>query len=146
MTPQYFLPLATYPDPSSGLIISNAVAFAEFCGASLNVCAQSAQIPHISHAWSSLLLDTPEMIERAESLSRDRAATLIAAAENLGANAKIKLSTRTLKIALPLLHETAATQARFFDLDGPLLLARDRDHGLRYDESLVYPPDAALWG
>ncbi|WP_024510473.1 N-acetyl-D-Glu racemase DgcA [Bradyrhizobium sp. ARR65] len=37
-------------------------------------------------------------------------------------------------------------QARFVDLDGPLLLARDRDHGLRYDGSLVYPPDAALWG
>jgi L-Ala-D/L-Glu epimerase len=36
--------------------------------------------------------------------------------------------------------------ARFVDLDGPLLLARDRDHGLRYDGSLVYPPDAALWG
>jgi L-Ala-D/L-Glu epimerase len=26
------------------------------------------------------------------------------------------------------------------------LLARDRDGGLRYDGSLVYPPDAALWG
>ncbi|MCP3465074.1 MULTISPECIES: N-acetyl-D-Glu racemase DgcA [unclassified Bradyrhizobium] len=37
-------------------------------------------------------------------------------------------------------------QARFVDLDGPLLLARDRDHGLRYDESLVYPPEASLWG
>ena len=37
-------------------------------------------------------------------------------------------------------------QARFVDLDGPLLLARDRDHGLRYDGSLVYPPDASLWG
>jgi L-Ala-D/L-Glu epimerase len=36
--------------------------------------------------------------------------------------------------------------ARFVDLDGPLLLARDRDHGLRYDGSLVYPPEAALWG
>jgi L-alanine-DL-glutamate epimerase-like enolase superfamily enzyme len=39
-----------------------------------------------------------------------------------------------------------APQARFVDLDGPLLLARDRDGGLRYDGSLVYPPDAALWG
>ena len=37
-------------------------------------------------------------------------------------------------------------QARFVDLDGPLLLKRDRDGGLRYDGSLVYPPDAALWG
>jgi L-Ala-D/L-Glu epimerase len=26
------------------------------------------------------------------------------------------------------------------------LLARDRDGGLRYDGSLVYPPDATLWG
>jgi len=37
-------------------------------------------------------------------------------------------------------------QARFVDLDGPLLLATDRDDGLRYDGSTVYPPDAALWG
>jgi len=36
--------------------------------------------------------------------------------------------------------------ARLVDLDGPLLLARDRDGGLRYDGSLVYPPEAALWG
>lgn len=39
-----------------------------------------------------------------------------------------------------------ASQARFVDLDGPMLLARDRDDGLRYDGSLVYPPQAALWG
>ena len=39
-----------------------------------------------------------------------------------------------------------AGQARFVDLDGPLLLARDRDGGLRYDGSLVYPPEEALWG
>jgi L-Ala-D/L-Glu epimerase len=37
-------------------------------------------------------------------------------------------------------------QARFVDLDGPLLLARDRDDGLRYDGSTVYPPEAVLWG
>jgi hypothetical protein len=37
-------------------------------------------------------------------------------------------------------------QARFIDLDGPLLLARDRDNGLRYDGSLVYPPEPGLWG
>ncbi|MDU6376643.1 MAG: N-acetyl-D-Glu racemase DgcA, partial [Bradyrhizobium sp.] len=36
--------------------------------------------------------------------------------------------------------------ARFVDLDGPLLLAEDCEHGLYYQDSLVYPPDAALWG
>jgi L-Ala-D/L-Glu epimerase len=39
-----------------------------------------------------------------------------------------------------------AQQARFVDLDGPLLLSRDRDGGLHYDDSLVYPPEATLWG
>ena len=37
-------------------------------------------------------------------------------------------------------------EARFVDLDGPLLLARDRKSGLRYDGSIVHPPDATLWG
>ncbi|MFO0995820.1 MAG: N-acetyl-D-Glu racemase DgcA [Alphaproteobacteria bacterium] len=39
-----------------------------------------------------------------------------------------------------------AQGARVVDLDGPLLLARDRDHGLRYEGSTVFPPDPALWG
>ena len=39
-----------------------------------------------------------------------------------------------------------AQNATFVDLDGPLLLAKDRDYGLFYDESLVYPPKKELWG
>ncbi len=39
-----------------------------------------------------------------------------------------------------------AQKARYVDLDGPLLLAKDRPEGLRYEGSLVYPPAAALWG
>jgi L-alanine-DL-glutamate epimerase-like enolase superfamily enzyme len=39
-----------------------------------------------------------------------------------------------------------AKRARYVDLDGPLLLAKDRADGLRYDGSLVYPSESALWG
>ena len=39
-----------------------------------------------------------------------------------------------------------AQNARFVDLDGPLLLARDRDPGLHYADSLVYPAVPGLWG
>jgi L-alanine-DL-glutamate epimerase-like enolase superfamily enzyme len=39
-----------------------------------------------------------------------------------------------------------AQKARFIDLDGPLLLSKDRPDGLRYADSLVYPPSPALWG
>lgn len=34
----------------------------------------------------------------------------------------------------------------FVDLDGPLLLAEDRDPPLQFDEDGVHPPVAALWG
>lgn len=39
-----------------------------------------------------------------------------------------------------------AQGADFVDLDGPLLLARDRVHGLSYSGSLVSPPSPQLWG
>ena len=39
-----------------------------------------------------------------------------------------------------------AQRAAVVDLDGPLLLAKDREHGLRYEGSLVHPPTPALWG
>jgi L-alanine-DL-glutamate epimerase-like enolase superfamily enzyme len=39
-----------------------------------------------------------------------------------------------------------AQRARVVDLDGALLLARDRPEGLRYEGSRVHPPTPALWG
>ncbi|HEX4407331.1 MAG TPA: N-acetyl-D-Glu racemase DgcA [Xanthobacteraceae bacterium] len=39
-----------------------------------------------------------------------------------------------------------AQQARVVDLDGPLLLAKDRPEGLRYVGSVAHPARASLWG
>jgi L-alanine-DL-glutamate epimerase-like enolase superfamily enzyme len=39
-----------------------------------------------------------------------------------------------------------AQRAGTVDLDGPLLLASDRAHGLRYDGSTLYPAEPILWG
>ena len=39
-----------------------------------------------------------------------------------------------------------AQGAEFVDLDGPLLLVRDRIPGLRYDGSVLHPPDPEVWG
>lgn len=39
-----------------------------------------------------------------------------------------------------------AQDTAFADLDGPLLLARDRTPGLVYEGSIVYPPKPELWG
>jgi L-Ala-D/L-Glu epimerase len=39
-----------------------------------------------------------------------------------------------------------AQDAEWTDLDGPLLLASDRDHAIQIDNGVMSPPTAALWG
>ena len=39
-----------------------------------------------------------------------------------------------------------AQMADYVDLDGPLLLAKDRAPAIRYERGLMFPPPAALWG
>ncbi|MEM1363828.1 MAG: N-acetyl-D-Glu racemase DgcA [Pseudomonadota bacterium] len=39
-----------------------------------------------------------------------------------------------------------AQGAEVVDLDGPLLLAEDREAPLRYEDALMFPPERALWG
>ncbi|MEQ8282864.1 MAG: dipeptide epimerase [Parvibaculum sp.] len=39
-----------------------------------------------------------------------------------------------------------AQQADYVDLDGPLLLAKDRAPGMRYEGSTVHPAERELWG
>jgi hypothetical protein len=38
------------------------------------------------------------------------------------------------------------SQARYVDLDGPLLLARDRRPGLTYDKGVIQPATPLVWG
>jgi L-alanine-DL-glutamate epimerase-like enolase superfamily enzyme len=65
-------------------------------------------------------------------------------AEKMGFSIMIgSMVSTSLAVAPALL---LATRASFVDLDGPLLLARDRQDGLRYDGALLHPPSAALWG
>ncbi len=39
-----------------------------------------------------------------------------------------------------------ASAANYVDLDGPLLLVRDRDHGLAYRNGKIEMPSRELWG
>ena len=72
------------------------------------------------------------------------ALAVIAEAERLGLMLMVGCMIATsLAIAPALL---LASRARVVDLDGPLLLARDRPHGLRFDGSLIHPATPELWG
>jgi L-alanine-DL-glutamate epimerase-like enolase superfamily enzyme len=72
------------------------------------------------------------------------ALAMMAAAERTGLGVMVGCMVATSLAMAPAV--LLAQSARFVDLDGPLLLAHDRDHGLRYVDSLVCPPTPALWG
>jgi L-alanine-DL-glutamate epimerase-like enolase superfamily enzyme len=72
------------------------------------------------------------------------ALALVAAAEQRGFTIMVGCMVATSLAMAPAM--LVAQRARVVDLDGPLLLAKDRADGLRYDGSLAYPAGAALWG
>ncbi len=72
------------------------------------------------------------------------ALAMAAEAERLGFSIMIGCMVATSLAMAPAV--LLAQKARVVDLDGPLLLAKDRPDGLRYDGSLVHPPTPALWG
>jgi L-alanine-DL-glutamate epimerase-like enolase superfamily enzyme len=72
------------------------------------------------------------------------ALALLSEAERLGFSIMVGCMVGTSLAMAPAL--VLATRARFVDLDGPLLLERDRPNGLVYEGSTVYPPGQGLWG
>src|SRR5882757_8613082 len=72
------------------------------------------------------------------------ALAMVQEAERLGFGVMVGCMVATSLAMAPAM--LAAQRARVVDLDGPLLLAKDRPDGMRYDGSLVYPPTPALWG
>ncbi len=65
-------------------------------------------------------------------------------AENLGMEVMVGCMVATSLSMAPAL--LLAQTARFVDLDGPLLLVRDRQPGLDYHDSLVAFPKQPVWG
>jgi L-Ala-D/L-Glu epimerase len=72
------------------------------------------------------------------------ALALAAEAERRGLGVMVGCMVATSLAMAPAM--LVAQRARIVDLDGPLLLAKDRRHGVRYDGGIAYPAEPALWG
>lgn len=91
---------------------------------------------HGRYAYVNLKLDKAGGLTEALALKRE------ALAGGFGIMVGSMVST-SLAVAPALL---LAQGARVVDLDGPLLLAKDREPGLRITGSLIEPPAPELWG
>lgn len=72
------------------------------------------------------------------------ALAMAAEAERLGLGLMVGCMVGSSLGAAPAL--LLSPRARFVDLDGPLLLARDRGPGLVYEGSVIHPPEPGVWG
>jgi L-alanine-DL-glutamate epimerase-like enolase superfamily enzyme len=72
------------------------------------------------------------------------ALAMVAAARDHGLDVMVGCMVATSLAMAPAF--LLAQGARWADLDGPLLLARDRDNGLLVRHGVVEPPGSALWG
>lgn len=107
------------------------------------VCADESAHDRASLAGLSGRYDAVNIkLDKTGGLTEALAMADAAAADGLKLMVGCMLAT-SLAMAPAML---VAQRADWVDLDGPLLLARDRDPGLRYDGSEVHPPEARLWG
>jgi L-alanine-DL-glutamate epimerase-like enolase superfamily enzyme len=109
----------------------------------IKVCADEAC--HVAE-------DVPGLVGRydAVNVKLDKAGgltaalALVAAAEAAGLGLMVGcMVSSSLAMAPAML---VASRAEFVDLDGPLLLARDREAPIRIERGRMLPPEAGLWG
>lgn len=111
-----FVPLATYTETNSDAVAANAVAVARHLDAGLAGLALNASIPSIPNALSRFVLNVPDMIRDTEAASRERGEHLLAVLAERAREAGVTVSSEALAVAPGMLAETAARQARYFDL------------------------------
>lgn len=110
-----YLPLATYPDAVADQSILAAVRFASVLDCTLHVTTFSVNIPQVSSPFGDLLLDVPSLVRSAEQKSKaDCRRYQDMVKEAAGKN--LKLEAVTKEIVLGAAHETAAYEARYYDL------------------------------
>lgn len=109
-------------------------------------------VPICADESAHVATDIAALIDRydAVNIKLDKAGGVTAAlamqreARRLGLRIMVGSMVATSLAAAPAL--LLASDAEWVDLDGPLLLARDREHGLAIRDGWIAPADARLWG
>ena len=101
-------------------------------------CHDAASLAHIAGKYDAVNIKLDKTGGLTEALR------LAAAAKAAGLDIMVGCMVATSLAMAPAL--LLAGGARWIDLDGPLLLARDRERGLAYRGSAVQPPTPELWG
>jgi L-alanine-DL-glutamate epimerase-like enolase superfamily enzyme len=101
-------------------------------------CHTRADLPPIVGRYSHINIKLDKAGGLTEALALAREATALGLHLMVGCMVSTSLSMAPASLL--------AGMAEFVDLDGPLLLARDRIPAIRYEADRLYPADPQLWG
>jgi L-alanine-DL-glutamate epimerase-like enolase superfamily enzyme len=101
-------------------------------------CTDRASLPALKNRYDfiNIKLDKTGGLTEALALARE--------AKKLGLRLMVGCMTGTSLAMAPAM--VIASIAEVCDLDGPLLLARDREHSLAYHNGKITPPAPTVWG
>jgi L-alanine-DL-glutamate epimerase-like enolase superfamily enzyme len=105
------------------------------------VCADES---FLDHGSLREIAGKYDMVKLDKTGGLTEAVLAIAAARQQGMRIMVGCMLGTSLAMAPAL--LLASQAEHVDLDGPLMLGRDRTGGLRYVGSTVHPSDGGFWG
>lgn len=109
-----YLPLATYPDAVADVSVRAALDFAGILDCALHVTAFAVNIPQISSLFGDLLVDVPGLVREAEGKSRTECRRRLDLVKK-SVGTRFKLECVTKEIVLGAAHDTAASEARYYD-------------------------------
>jgi L-alanine-DL-glutamate epimerase-like enolase superfamily enzyme len=101
-------------------------------------CHTSADLPHLTNRYEMINVKLDKTGGLTEALRLCESARESGFKLLIGCMVGTSLSMAPARII--------ASNADHVDLDGPLLLARDRDHGLSYNNNKIGLPSPELWG
>ena len=110
------LPIMTYPDATSKAAATNSVRMAAQLNCGVHALVVTVRIPEISNAWSRILVDTPEMIRKAEAASGESGEELLAEITARGDEYGVPITSEIINAAPAFLGDAAAAHARYFDM------------------------------
>lgn len=110
-----YMPLNTYPEPDPDAAVLATVGFASALGCGLHVSTFAVDIPPMTSPLGGFLLDVKGMAQAAEERSKaecDRLENLVTGA----ARPDLRLAIANRRLTLGAALDTAAEEARYFDL------------------------------
>lgn len=116
MTRTALVPLATYPEAPNAECLDAVVSLADKLGCGIHAMPLVAHFPKVANALSSLLLDVPDMIRKAEAQSRKASETMSKALESAASAAGVACSAASRGAGPELAGDIAAEEARYHDL------------------------------